>query len=346
MLLSEAYLLWQKEPENMALYRNTKDAFRLTWLMLPTNKPCAYYTKEVLADAMVKTKTMHDFRVKAGSVMVHVLIYAHKKNSDNPMPAFSFNEVLLMVKEMEEKANKPKKEDDDEKDPLEGIDFKDPELEPALNIRAKIDVPEIPVDKISEKTPAEPCDEKGNALPSDDNPKNETDMKKKKEPVKPAKPRGKLPRPVAQIDPETLQVVKVWPSCSEAERETSARNLTRVIKRKNISGGFFWCYPEDAKGFKPNPFSKPALAQQAEQQEKKRKTVKATEPKPKPATAIGKITDSITQPVDEVVHKPSPLLKSLADFTDAELIHELEQRGWKGDLQLVLKVSLKPKEDQ
>lgn len=318
MLLSEAYLLWQKEPENMALYRNTKDAFRLTWLMLPTNKPCAYYTKDVLADAMVKTKTMHDFRVKAGSVMVHVLIYAHKKNSDNPMPAFSYNEVLLMVKEMEEKADKPKKEDVDEKDPLEGIDFKDPE----------------------------PCDEHGDALPDDDKPKNETDMKKKKETKPAAKPRGKLPRPVAQIDPETLQVVKVWPSCSEAERETSARNLTRVIKRKNISGGFFWCYPEDAKGFKPNPFSKPALAQQAEQQEKKRKTVKATEPKPKPATAIGQITDSITQPVDEVVHKPSPLLKSLADFTDAELIHELEQRGWKGDLQLMLKVSLKPKEDQ
>lgn len=317
MLLSEAYLLWQKEPENMALYRNTKDAFRLTWLMLPTNKPCAYYTKDVLADAMVKTKTMHDFRVKAGSVMVHVLIYAHKRDPENPMPAFSFNEVLLMVKEMEEKANKPQKEDDDEKDPLEGIDFKDPE----------------------------PCDEHGDALPDDDKPKNETDMKKKKETKTAAKPRGKLPRPVAQIDPETLQVVKVWPSCSEAERETSARNLTRVIKRKNISGGFFWCYPEDAKGFKPNPFSKPALAQQAEQQEKKRKTVKATEPKPKPATAIGQITDSITQPVDEVVHKPSPLLKSLADFTDAELIHELEQRGWKGELQLMLKVSLN-KEDQ
>lgn len=317
MLLSEAYMLWQKEPENMALYRNTKDAFRLTWLMLPTNKPCAYYTKDVLADAMVKTKTMHDFRVKAGSVMVHVLIYAHKKNSDNPMPAFSFNEVLLMVKEMEEKANKPKKEDDDDKDPLDGIDFKDPE----------------------------PCDEHGDALPATDNPKNEIDMKKKKEPVKPAKPRGKLPRPVAQIDPETLQVVKVWPSCSEAERETSARNLTRVIKRKNISGGFFWCYPEDAKGFKPNPFSKPALAQQAEQQEKKRKTVKATEPKPKPATAIGQITDSITQPVDEVVHQPSPLLKSIDGFTDAELIKALEQRGWKGELQLMLKVSLN-KEDQ
>lgn len=327
MLLSDAYLLWQKEPENMALYRNTKDAFRLTWLMLPTNKPCAYYTKDVLADAMVKTKTMHDFRVKAGSVMVHVLIYAHKKNSDNPMPAFSYNDVLLMVKEME------------------GIDFKDPEPEDALNIRTKAEVSEIPVDEVSTKTPPEPCDEHGDALPATDNPKNETDMKKKNDPTKPAKPRGKLPRPVAQIDPETLQVVKVWPSCSEAERETSASNLTRVIKRKNISGGFFWCYPEDAKGFKPNPFSKPALAQQAEQQEKKRKTVKATEPKPKPATAIGQITDSITQPVDEVVHKPSPLLKSLADFTDAELIHELEQRGWKGDLQLMLKVSLKPKED-
>lgn len=340
MLLSEAYLLWQKEPENMALYRNTKDAFRLTWLMLPTNKPCAYYTKDVLADAMVKTKTMHDFRVKAGSVMVHVLIYAHKKNSDNPMPAFSFNEVLLMVKEMEEKANKPKKEDDDDKDPLDGIDFKDPEPEAVLNIREKADVSEIPVDKISVKTPAEPCDEKGGALIIDDKPKNENDMKKKKEPTQPAKLRGKQPKPVAQIDPETLQVVKVWPSCSEAERETDARNLSRVISRRNISGGFYWCYPEDADGFKPNPYSKPAMIQDVGKKKPKRKPT----PKKAPATAIGDIKDSIAQAVDEELHQHSPLLKSIDGFTDAELIKALEKRGWKGELQLMLKVSLN-KED-
>ena len=68
---------------------------------------------------------------------------------------------------------------------------------------------------------------------TNDEPKNETIMEQKK------KPRGKQPKPVAQIDPKTLKVVKVWPSRCEAERQLGACNIDRAVARKRMSAGFY-----------------------------------------------------------------------------------------------------------
>ena len=67
---------------------------------------------------------------------------------------------------------------------------------------------------------------------------------------------GKAPIPVAQLDPKTLAVIKIWTSRSEAERETGACNLDRAVKNARLAAGFFWCTPENVETFKPNPKSK------------------------------------------------------------------------------------------
>ena len=126
------------------------------------------------------------------------------------------------------------------------------------------------------------------------------------------KTRGKQPIPVAQIDPETLALVKVWPSRCEAERGTGACNIDRAIAKKRMAGGFFWCMPDDAEGFKPNPLSN-------------RAPKSADTPKPKPSQ----------KPKVEV-----PVKNDITQFSDQEIIAEMKRRGWKGNVTMTISIDL------
>lgn len=136
--------------------------------------------------------------------------------------------------------------------------------------------------------------------------KEEQPMEEKK------KTRGKQPIPVAQIDPETLALVKVWPSRCEAERGTGACNIDRAIAKKRMAGGFFWCMPDDAEGFKPNPLSN-------------RAPKSADTPKPKPSP----------KPKVEV-----PVKNDITQFSDQEIIAEMKRRGWKGNVTMTISIDL------
>jgi len=137
-------------------------------------------------------------------------------------------------------------------------------------------------------------------------PKEETTMEEHK------KTRGKQPIPVAQIDPETLALVKVWPSRCEAERGTGACNIDRAIAKKRMAGGFFWCMPDDAEGFKPNPLSN-------------RAPKSADTPRPKPSP----------KPKVEV-----PVKNDITQFSDQEIIEEMKRRGWKGNVTMTISIDL------
>ena len=127
------------------------------------------------------------------------------------------------------------------------------------------------------------------------------------------KPRGKQPIPVAQIDPETLKLVKVWPSRCEAERGTGACNIDRAIAKKRMAGGFFWCMPDDAEGFKPNPLSN-------------RAPKSADTPNPK---------IHLRKPKVEV-----PVKNDITQFSDQEIIDEIKRRGWQGNITMTINITL------
>ena len=96
MTLQEAYQSWQQLDDNRVLYAKTREAFQKTWFHLPTDKPCSYYTKDVLVQAMAAAATVFGgFKVRAASVMCHVLTYASQvEPKDNPKPDFTFSDLV------------------------------------------------------------------------------------------------------------------------------------------------------------------------------------------------------------------------------------------------------------
>ena len=200
----------------------------------------------------------------------------------------------------------------------------------AIKVSEHAEVPEIDINRLGTDTVPEPCDEHGNALPDDgsidpmagiDFPDETTN--KTNEDMEQKKTRGKQPKPVAQLDAKTLQVIKVWPSRSEAERELGACNLDRAITRKRLSAGFFWCSPDDVDGFTPNPMSKFAPKSKMK-------------PKPKAEKKKPNAAPMAQQPAE----RSSAATKALAVFKDSELIDELKRRGWHGDFHLTIDVTI------
>ena len=114
MTLQEAYQGWQQLQQNRALFAKTREAFRKSWLQLPTNKPCEFYTKDILGELLAATDQAEENKAKAASVMIHVLTYAHQQEpGDNPMPRFTYDDLMKYTKVAPEKKRTIRKVDDE-----------------------------------------------------------------------------------------------------------------------------------------------------------------------------------------------------------------------------------------
>jgi len=132
-------------------------------------------------------------------------------------------------------------------------------------------------------------------------PKEETTMEEQ-----PKRPRGKQPRKVCKLDPETLKVIATYDSLKEACEKNDIKKIDGALKKHQRCHGFYYCYAEEADTFKPTTPMNVTKTESA--------------PKPKPS--------------------PAPKKSSLADFTDAEIIDEMKRRGWKGSISFTLNVNL------
>ena len=95
MNLDKAYKEWQDLSQNRELYVKTREAFRKAWFTLPTNKPCSYYTKQILGEALAATREVESVKTNAASVMVHVLTFANFAEPKlNPKPDFTFHDLM------------------------------------------------------------------------------------------------------------------------------------------------------------------------------------------------------------------------------------------------------------
>ena len=138
-----------------------------------------------------------------------------------------------------------------------------------------------------------------------------TKAKKAKEPSA----RGRDARPFAQIDPETLNVVKVWPTMKAARREMGAQNLGRATEQLRKSVGFYWCDADDVDAFTERLRAKKELERMIAWQKKAAK-VKDTKREKKTVT-------------EETGQEPAATVsEALKKFCDVELFRELERRGW------------------
>jgi hypothetical protein len=343
MNLGQAYQGWQQMEENRELYIKTREAFRKAWFQLPTNKPCSYYTKEVLGNALAATYVIESFKAKAASVMIHVLNFANwAEPKFNPKPDFTFEDLMEYTKgPKREVASAP-----EQIAPVSDITLD------AIKVREKAQMTEIEIEKFATLKPLTPCDEHGNPIegsPSiiisvpesievsddssedplagisfdDDNNEEETktemNMEEKKK-------RGKQPKPVAQIDATTYQVIKVWPSMTEAEAELGIYHIAVAISKLRKAGGFYWSLPADADTFKER------LDEKMRQTGERQKPTKPATKKPAMKKVDQRVADLEQVALPSKGEERNAVKDALAVFSDDELMEELDRRGWEGEL--------------
>lgn len=370
MNLQQAYQGWQQQSQNSELYKKTRDAFRKAWFQLPTNKPCSYYTKEVLGEALAATREIESVKAKAASVMIHVLTFANfAEPDDNPKPDFSFGDLMEYTKgplaDPKKVASKREQDDDDENgndlnfDPVTAMPRRAMEQEreqesvDTIKLREKFKETEIKVRNLTDAIMNAPQDGHGDdnsddpcaGISFEDNNEEETKTEENMKTKEKKSVRGRAPRPVAQIDTETLEVVKVWPTMGEAERETGACNLDRVSKLLRKSAGFYWCNADEVDTFKER-LNEKLQKKGGRKKAKTKKTVVKPTPFAQTAAHRNPTPPAVTQnaPPDEPVRNSAQ--DALEVFTDEELWQELERRGWQGEISCVKRITIGKKEVQ
>lgn len=362
MTLKQAFTLWANESANISLAARSRDAVQKVLMKKYNDVELVQFTASTAERIFKQSKEAQELKVKAASVLVHVLNYGAVKGWCSK-PTFTYEIASPMKKisgavgdtvaDFDPVADTPRRAMASEAQPSDTVG-----TVPAV-AKGEDDITEGLSPSVSDSESGKPdyCDGCNNvkgcitcvdgdqrAVISEVKPKDD-DMKPKKE----RKPAGRKARPLAQIHPDTLEVVKVWPSLSEAERETGACNLDRVITLLRKSVGFYWCNAEDVDTFKARlDEKKQKTAERQKQHAASMREIKAAmereQSRPKTKAAIpNKVTnnfraiikdDGPATPVESaaVLQQSSAAEAALAVFTDAELIAELDRRGWQGEL--------------
>jgi hypothetical protein len=312
MKLDDAYQRWGQE--NETLYINTRQKFRKVWWLIPTNKPCEYYTLPVLGRALQQANADKGDKVQAASVMVHVLNYAHQQEPDlNPAPTFTHSDIVNY------EGMKPSKM-------VQAMESARGQSPDSCDVKVQSPDIERPLVKVKPAAKA----------------KREGEL---------ARRTGTPPKSVVQLDAETLKPIKVWKSCNAAQNGLGIKNVQRAISRCGISGGFYWCRPGDEETFKPadkrthnggrkaktksidKPKYESVLAK--DKKELMRKVFDGPErPQPDLQTAVIEAQQEFEE---EIVNHVEGVLRNC---TQEELIAELRRREWKGILHITQTIEL------
>lgn len=232
MTLKQAFTQWAAISDNKVLAAKNRTNMQKVLLEKHGSMDVTLIDRHFMDIVLKDCKADHRAQVNACSVLCHVLTWLHG-NDPKTYPAPDFNYNIASTKPIEQRAKvvKPKAKSVD--------NFKMEVSEPEVQVPVKEDA-EDPLQGIDFS------DEKENLNHISVMQENNTTVKKA----------GRAPISVAQLDPKTLAVIKIWPSRSKAERETGACNLDRAVKNARLAAGFFWCSPENVETFKPNPKAK------------------------------------------------------------------------------------------
>lgn len=328
MTLKEAHTSWSQQEDIKAFATKTRWIFDRLFKTL-YDEPCEKLTKDILREAISKAMLGFSDKVKGASVVVHVLKFAGVK------PGFEYSDLTKdkTVTISQHTGHSEQKRNISERKLLK-IERKEPILE----------------QKFPETT---------QELPKTDQkfPKINNDMKQDVDRL--GRSRNRAPRPVAQIDMSTLEVIKIWPKKGAAEKELGIWNIDRAILKGRPAGGFYWCDEQDidtfnpaddmrGRGAKANATARPLPAR------KKEKPIKKETAKVKKTKADASQTEAEKGPeatpaeqelpllmdrghITSTQGKKSPTLEqkiTLDSFTDKELALELQRRGWTGEIKV------------
>jgi hypothetical protein len=367
MTLQEAYQGWQEQEQNRKLFTKTREAFRKAWFQLPTNKPCEYYTKEILGEALAATREVESNKAKAASVMIHVLTFANfAEPGDNPKPEFTYDDLMKFTQAPVKKPTLRQRDTENKSvKSVESVGEKNADqTTPAEDGSIKTQSPTqegkaaAPIKKSTSAKPNASGDQAAASLP-------------KGEGQGGARIIRKVDDDICQLDLRTLEVIKRWPHALRIKQELGIHNVVRAIERCGVAGGFYWSYSKDLDTFAArlaarqqhnaqahaDHCAKMRAAKNPQAENKPQDTQKDTEEKPKsrrkpkpksgddPKTAeVGtKVSVSPTGerpashhgqfqlcPASGPEDRRSAASKALDVFTDDELFAELDRRGWFG----------------
>ena len=327
MTLKEAHTSWSQQEDIKAFATKTRWIFDRLFKTL-YDEPCEKLTKDILREAISKAVLVFSDKVKGASVVVHVLKFAGVK------PGFEYSDLTRDkdVTISQHTGHSEQKRNFSERKLLK-MERKEPILE----------------QKFPETT---------QELPKTDQkfPKINNDMKQDVDRL--GRSRNRAPRPVAQIDMSTLEVIKIWPKKGAAEKELGIWNIDRAILKGRPAGGFYWCDEQDIDSFNPaddmrgrgakaNATARPLPARKKEKPKEKAEKVK--NPKADASKTEAEKGPEATPAEQEIPllmdrghitstqGKTSPTLEqkiTLDGFTDKELALELQRRGWTGEIKV------------
>lgn len=327
MTLKEAHTSWSQQKNIKAFATKTRWIFDRLFKTL-YDEPCEKLTKDILREAIGKAMLGFSDKVKGASVVVHVLKFAGVK------PGFEYSDLTRDkdVTISQHTGHSEQKRNFSERKLLK-MERKEPILE----------------QKFPETT---------QELPKTDQkfPKINNDMKQDVDRL--GRSRNRAPRPVAQIDMSTLEVIKIWPKKGAAEKELGIWNIDRAILKGRPAGGFYWCDEQDidtfnpaddmrGRGAKANATTRPLPARKKEKPKEKAEKVKnpkadasKTEAEKGPETTPAEQELPLLMDRGHITStqgKTSPTLEqkiTLDGFTDKELALELQRRGWTGEIKV------------
>ena len=313
MTLKEAYEKWGKQKQRQTLYIKTRSAFMQVWRKLDFDTPCKMLTLSVLTEAMKKRGPVFvEDKTRAASVMVHVLNFAHDEAPvECPMPTFDYRAILDGAEAMPLPAEKEQKERKALK-----LERKEPKLERKV-LKSEQNTPVMEQRKQTRVTPKNPYQGERDTL---------------------GRSKNRAKRKVAQIDPSTLKVVRVWESMGAAEHGLGIKNISRAIDKKRLAGGFYWCDEKDLSSFEPRESrqGRKGLVPKIPEEEQEENNH---------APAEEELNEHIERGIDDFIGgfghgqvQPgkTAVPTTVEYFTDKELIDEIQRRGWRGGVVLTI----------
>lgn len=330
MTLKEAHTSWSQQEDIKVFATKTRWIFDRLFKTL-YDEPCEKLTKDILREAISKAVLGFSDKVKGASVVVHVLKFAGIK------PGFEYSDLTKdkTVTISQHTEHSEQKRNFSERKFLRPDGSKRPKAE-----RLKIERKEPILEQKFPETTQE--------LPKTDQkfPKINNDMKQDVDRL--GRSRNRAPRPVAQIDMSTLEVIKIWPKKGAAEKELGIWNIDRAILKGRPAGGFYWCDEQDidtfnpaddmrGRGAKANATARPLPARK---KEKPKTDVSKTEAEKRPEAKPAEQELPLLMDRGHITStqgKTSPTLEqkiTLDGFTDKELALELQRRGWTGEIKV------------
>ena len=327
MTLKEAHTSWSQQEDIKAFATKTRWIFDRLFKTL-YDEPCEKLTKDILREAISKAVLGFSDKVKGASVVVHVLKFAGVK------PGFEYSDL---TRDKDVTISQHTGHSEQKKNFSERKLLKMERKEPILEQKFPETTQELP--KTDQKFP-----------------KINNDMKQDVDRL--GRSRNRAPRPVAQIDMSTLEVIKIWPKKGAAEKELGIWNIDRAILKGRPAGGFYWCDEQDidtfnpaddmrGRGAKANATTRPLPARKKEKPKEKAEKVKnpkadasKTEAEKGPETTPAEQELPLLMDRGHITStqgKTSPTLEqkiTLDGFTDKELALELQRRGWTGEIKV------------